>query len=125
MEIDSAIEQDSKKYGLVAGYSKRQCMAESAYNQAAKSPCGALGLFQLMPATARGLQVDPLNWRQNIDGGLKFMGQLKNQFRGDWEKAYAAYNWGPGNVSRALKQHGGAWKDHLPAETRGYLAKIL
>jgi soluble lytic murein transglycosylase-like protein len=102
----------------------RQCEAESCFNQAAKSPCGALGLFQLMPATAVWLKVDPLDWRANVRGGVTYMGRLYHQY-GDYAKAFAAYNWGPGHLNRLLVAHPSAWREHLPTETRRYLARIL
>lgn len=62
------------------------------------SPKGALGVFQLMPATAAGLGVDPTDLNGNIAGGISYLKQLYSKF-GNWSDALAAYNWGPGNVS--------------------------
>lgn len=69
---------------------------ESGFEQRSVSSAGAIGIFQLMPGTARGLGVNPHNWRENVEGGVKY---LRIQFRqfNNWHDAYAAYNAGPGN----------------------------
>jgi len=82
------------------------------------SPAGALGVMQLMPATAAGLGVDPTDTAQNVQGGVRYLAQLLNQFNGDQTLALAAYNWGPANV-----QKNGA--SNWPAETANYVSSIL
>lgn len=92
---------------------------ESAYNPRAVSRRGALGLMQLMPETARELQVlDAFDPDQNLRGGTLYLRRLLDRFSGRIELALAAYNAGPGAVER----HGG-----IPpyAETRSYVRKIL
>ena len=92
--------------------------AESRFNPLAVSPAGAAGLAQLMPATARELGVtnrhDP---RQNIDGGARYLRQMLDRF-GSVHLALAAYNAGPGAVTKA----GG-----IPGnrETPGYVRSVL
>ena len=103
----------------------KQCEAESSFEQSATSPCGAIGLFQLMPATARELCVDPYNWRENVEGGVLYMDRLLCYFAGDNAKAFAAYNWGVGRVHALCEAHGSDWREHLPQETKNYLARIL
>lgn len=103
----------------------RQCEAESSFRQAAVSQCGALGLFQLMPGTAAELKVNPHVWTQNVFGGIRYLARMRAHYGGDIRKALAAYNWGPGNVTRAIRAYGEAWEDHIPKETAGYLKKIL
>jgi len=91
---------------------------ESRWNPQAVSPKGAMGLAQLMPATARDLGVNPSDPMQNLIGGARYLRSLLDQFNGDLEKALAAYNAGPGRVSRA----GGV---PAIAETRNYVASIV
>ena len=90
---------------------------ESGGKPGAVSPKGALGLMQLMPATAKELGVDPRDPVQNVQGGLRYLKQQLDAFGGDEAKALAAYNAGPG----AVRKHGG-----VPpyAETQQYVKKI-
>ena len=91
---------------------------ESRWNAQAVSPKGALGLAQLMPATARWLGVNPADPQANLIGGARSLRMLLDPFDGDVEKALAAYNAGPGRVSRA----GGV---PAIAETQNYVASIV
>jgi soluble lytic murein transglycosylase-like protein len=91
---------------------------ESRWNAQAVSPKGALGLAQLMPATARYLGVNPADPLQNLVGGARYLRELLDQFDGNVEKALAAYNAGPGRVRSA----GGV---PAIAETRTYVASIV
>jgi soluble lytic murein transglycosylase-like protein len=81
------------------------------------SPAGAVGIAQIMPATAAEWGVNPLDPASAIDGAARYLSSLYSMF-GTWTKALAAYNWGPGNVSR--KGLGMA-----PAETLNYYSQIL
>ena len=91
---------------------------ESRWNPQAVSPKGAMGLAQLMPATARDLGVNPADPVQNLQGGARYLRYLLDTFNGDVEKALAAYNAGPARVQRA----GGV---PAIAETRAYVASIV
>lgn len=91
---------------------------ESRWQPAALSRKGAMGLAQLMPATARALAVDPRDTGANLAGAAHYLRQLLDLFDGDVERALAAYNAGPARVIRA----GG-----VPpiAETRAYVTAIM
>ena len=89
---------------------------ESGGNASAVSSAGAVGLFQLMPSSFPGQNIqDPTT---NIDLGVGYLAQLLNQYNGDISLALAAYNAGPGNVAK----YGG-----IPPfpETQNYVASIL
>lgn len=106
---------------------------ESSFNPKAKSPVGAAGLFQLMPATARtmGLSLFPFDERldpeKSARAAAKYLKYLYGRFKG-WRLALAAYNCGEGRLRRLLDQHGAKTFDavspHLPAETQMYVPKI-
>ncbi len=91
--------------------------AESNWDPVIVSPRGAIGLAQLMPATAEELGVDPWDALENLDGGARYLRQQYDMF-GTWELALAAYNAGPGAVAKY---------DGIPpyAETEEYVKKIL
>jgi len=116
-------------------------MIESGFSPTATSSVGAAGVWQFMASTARqyGLTVDYwVDERRDpiraTDAALDYLTELYAEF-GSWYLAAAAYNSGAGRVSRALRRHGAAvlyddalyWEisDHLPAETREYIPKML
>ena len=82
------------------------------------SPKGAIGIAQLMPATAKEMGVNPYNPVENERGGKDYLGKLIDQYEGDIPKALAAYNWGQGNVKRK-------GIENAPEETRNYVTKVL
>lgn len=93
--------------------------AESGYDSTAVSPKGAMGLMQLMPATAKALGVqDPFSVEENIRGGVEYLGEMIARYGGDYAKALAAYNAGPSAVDRA-----GGIPDY--GETKSYVNKVL
>ena len=86
--------------------------------ETAKSSAGALGVMQLMPKTAKGLGVDPLNPEENIRGGVTYLKQMYDKYQ-DPTLALAAYNAGPGRLDKALKSGQGIMG--LPKETQNYV----
>ena len=94
------------------------------------SPKGAQGAMQVMPGT----QIDPgfgvAPAKDNSDAersrvGRDYLQAMIQHYAGDPAKAWAAYNWGPGNVDAAIKEHGAGWLNHAPEETRTYVTKNL
>jgi len=95
------LEQVARAYDISPRLLEALIWQESRGNNAAVSRAGAVGLTQLMPATARQLGVDPRDPAQNMAGGAAYLRQQLNHFNGDLEKALAAYNAGPGRVETA------------------------
>lgn len=99
--FDSIIRQAAQTHGVSEGLIKAVMHTESGFNSNARSPVGAQGLMQLMPATARRFNVsnsyDP---QQNIFGGAKYLSWLMKRFNGNTSLALAAYNAGEGNVDK-------------------------
>lgn len=98
--MDAIFAEASSCYNLPIGLLKAVATVESNFNPNAVSCAGAMGVMQLMPRTAQGLGVtDPFDARQNIMGGAQYLREQLNRF-GDVRLALAAYNAGPGNVSK-------------------------
>ncbi|MDB2705194.1 lytic transglycosylase domain-containing protein [Pseudomonadota bacterium] len=99
--FDKIVKSAAKKNKVDPALVRALIHAESAFKPKVKSPMGAIGLMQLMPATARELGVgDASNPQQNINGGVKYLAQLIKQFNGDLRLATAAYNAGPNAVKK-------------------------
>jgi len=94
------VEAAAKKNGLPPHFVHSVVAAESGYKPDAISPKGAIGLMQLMPATAQSYGVDPHNAAQNVEAGTALLRELLIKYDGDARRALAAYNAGPGAVSR-------------------------
>ena len=100
-DYKAIIEDAAIKYNVPAKLIESVIKHESGFNPAAVSSAGATGLMQLMPSTAKYLGVtDATNPTQNIIGGTKYLRQMLDKFNGDMSLALAAYNAGPGNVSK-------------------------
>jgi hypothetical protein len=112
-----AIEHAATDAGLDPRLLAAMVWQESRFNEDAVSPSGAIGLAQLMPGTADGLNVDPWDPTQNLDGGARYLAWTIKEF-GSIELGLAAYNAGPGRVREA---------DGIPniAETQAYVPRVL
>lgn len=108
---------EAQKKGIPPDIFLRMLGVESGFNPSAVSPKGASGVGQLMPGTAKELGVDPSDPYQNIEGSARYLAQQFAKF-GTWPLALAAYNAGPGAVTK----YGG-----IPPypETQAYVPKIM
>ncbi|HLX44984.1 MAG TPA: lytic transglycosylase domain-containing protein [Bryobacteraceae bacterium] len=106
------------RYVLPPAFVESVAKVESALKSDAVSPKGAIGVMQLMPATARSLAADPNDPEQNIDAGTRLLRELLIKYDGDVAKALAAYNAGPAAVDR--------YQGIPPfAETQSYVDKVI
>lgn len=116
-EVDEIVEEASARHDVDPLLVRSVMQVESNFNPNAVSPKGAMGLMQLMPATARQLGVtNAFDVRQNIEGGVKYLRYLKSKFS-DERLVLAAYNAG----EAAVKKHG--WIPPYP-ETIEYVYKV-
>ncbi|WP_421136158.1 lytic transglycosylase domain-containing protein, partial [Staphylococcus warneri] len=94
----------TRKYGLPEGLLAAVASAESGFNPNAKnSKSGAAGMFQFIPSTAKGYGINPYDVNQAADAAGKMLSGLIAKYDGDVAKALAGYNWGGGNVDKAVK----------------------
>ncbi len=116
---NSIINDAAEKYGVEPALIKAIIMAESSYNHRAISKRGAIGLMQLMPATANALGVEDIyDPAHNVYGGAKYIKMLLDRYNGDLELALAAYNAG----SKKVRKYNG-----IPPfrATRTYIKKVF
>ena len=117
---DGYIEDAAIRYRIPANLVRAVMHAESAFDPQAVSAVGASGLMQLMPATAQEMYVkDIFEPRENIEGGVRYLRVLANEFDGDMVKMVAGYNAGP----QAVKRFNGQVPPY--AETQAYVRKVL
>ncbi len=116
-QVKAAIVKHSIEMGVDPAITLSIAKSESGFRQEARSPRGAVGVFQLMPSTARRMGLNPYTLDGNIKGGIMYYKSMYKMF-GSMELALAAYNAGPGNVKK--------YKAVPPfRETRRYVARIV
>jgi len=119
LDLRRLVVEAARREGLEPGLVTAVVQVESAFLPEAVSPKGAMGLMQLMPATAAELGVtDPFEPVQNLAAGVRYLKGLLSRYDGDLRRALAAYNAGAARVD----QHGG-----VPPyrETRAYVERVL
>ena len=116
---DDLINEAAETHGVKFPLLKALIKVESDFNPDAVSPKGAMGLTQIMPETARILQIrDPFDPSENIMGGARYLKQMIQRFGGELHLALAAYNAGPKTVERYQR---------IPPipETENYVEKVM
>lgn len=115
-ELQDIIDKCADKYNIDQELIRAMIQVESGWNTGAVSNKGAQGLMQLMPKTAAMLGVsDPFDPADNIEGGTKYISDLTDKYRGDVEKALAAYNAGPARVDSG----------NIPAVSSRYVRNVM
>lgn len=116
--IKAAIVKHSIEMGVDPAIALSIARAESGFRHEARSAHGAVGVFQLMPSTAKRMGLNAYSLNDNIKGGIMYYKNMYKMF-GSMELALAAYNAGPGNVKR--------YNNKVPpyAETKRFIAKIM
>jgi len=123
-DVQDIAHKEAARQGIDPALVMAVIAQESAGRKDARSKAGALGLMQLMPATAKDLRVDPKCPQQNVRGGVSYLKRLIAKY-GDISHALMAYNWGPANLDAYLSTGKGKRGQEMPEETRRYVDGVL
>jgi hypothetical protein len=116
-DMEVTIEKAARAFGVDADLIRSMIKVESNFAAGSTSPKGAMGLMQLMPATAREMGVNnPYNPEESIIGGTRYFKSLLDRYHGNASLALAAYNWGMGNLEKN--------PDKMPRETKDYISRV-
>ena len=116
VELKDIIDECAEKYNIDNELIRAMIQVESGWDTHAVSNKGAQGLMQLMPRTSAMLGVtDPFDPVQNIEGGVRYISDLTDKYRGDIEKALAAYNAGPARIDSG----------NIPDVSKRYVKNIM
>jgi soluble lytic murein transglycosylase-like protein len=119
LSAEQLVQTAAERYGVPVRLALAVASTESGFVHTRISGTGAMGLMQLMPATALELGVrDPFDARENAEAGVRYLAQLMVMYRGDLRRAVAAYNAGMGRVPLR-------GPSSLPRETRVYVGRVL
>lgn len=124
---DSRLSAVSQKYGIPQHMLYSVWAQESRKgNMKQASAAGAKGHFQFMPGTAKAYGISGREWDfdASSDAAARYFQWLLKHYNGDHNKALAAYNWGNGNLDKAIQRYGNDWLSHAPKETQGYVNSI-
>ena len=126
------VQQYAAQFSVDPNFMKAQLDQESKGNPAAINVNDinvtghpSIGIAQFQPGTAARYGIDPTKPEQAIKGQAAYMSDLLKMFGGDYRKAAAGYNWGEGNVTKAVATYGDKWFDHIPASTQNYINEIF
>lgn len=125
INIPQTIADVAQQYGVDPSVALELATVESGLNPSAVSSKGAVGLFQVLPSTAGMAAAQLMDPATNIGAGIAYLASLLGQYGGDYSKALAAYNWGPGNVNGAISAAGANWFSSIPATVQNYVDEIM
>lgn len=129
-QYSGIVQKYADQYGSDAKLISSMMKTESGGNRYAVSSAGAKGVMQIIPAHYKRLGItDPTDPEQNIRGGVILMNEFLNKYHGDKRTALAAYNWGPGNVDKLVRQYGTDNYDvigpYVYSGTQAYVRQIM
>ena len=126
-ELMPEIKKAAKKYGVPEDLLIAHTITESGFQTGAHNASGATGILQIMPDTAKGLGLDYNRLRNDdaygVDGGAKYLAQIKKETNGSWEDASRAYYMGPGGLNRYKATKGKSFKPGFDQSTE-YAKKV-